>query len=109
MAPNAHMILITGTVVVAPESREAMIALGRDQVIRSRAEEGNVSYSFYEDALQPNTFIFVETWRDQDAVNVHFAEPYSRAFVREARAIALNAPTIELYDITGRRTVTPGG
>lgn len=109
MAPNARMILITGTVVVAPESREAMIALGREQVIRSRAEEGNVSYGFYEDALQPNTFVFVETWRDQDAVNVHFAKPYGGAFVQKVRAIALNSPTIELYDITGRRTVMPGG
>jgi quinol monooxygenase YgiN len=109
MVQNAGMILITGTVVVAPENREAMIALGREQVTNSRSEEGNVSYGFYEDALQPNTFIFVERWRDQAAVGVHFAKPYSGAFVQKVRAIALNAPAIEIHDIAGQRTVIPGG
>jgi quinol monooxygenase YgiN len=109
MAQGAGMVLITGTVVVAPENRDAMIALGREQVTNSRSEEGNVSYGFYEDALQPNTFIFVERWRDQAAVTVHFAKPYSGAFVQKVRAIALNAPAIELHDIAGQRTVIPGG
>ncbi len=86
-----------------------MIALGREQVANSRSEAGNVSYGFYEDALQPNTFIFVERWRNQQAVSVHFAKPYSGAFVQKVRAIALNAPAIELHDIAGRRTVIPGG
>jgi len=109
MVQNTGMILITGTVVVAPANREAMIALGREQVTSSRAEEGNVSYGFYEDALQPNTFIFVERWRDQAAVTIHFAKPYSGAFVQKVRAIALNSPAIEIHDIAGQRTVIPGG
>ena len=102
------MILITGTVTVAPENREAMIALGREQVIQSRAEQGNISYGFYEDAMEPNTFVFVERWRDQDAVTIHFAKPYSGAFVRAARAIALNDPKIELHDVSGQKTLSPG-
>lgn len=103
------MILITGTVVVAPENREAMIALGREQVVNSRMEEGNVSYGFYEDTLQPNTFAFVERWRDQDAVNVHFAKHYSGAFVQKVRAIALNSPAVEIHEIAGQRMMIPGG
>jgi quinol monooxygenase YgiN len=103
------MILITGTVVVAPKDREAMLALGRTQVANSRAEEGNVSYGFYEDMLQPGTFIFVERWRDQAAVATHFAKPYSDAFVAQVRAIALNAPAIELHEVSGQRTIVPGG
>ena len=103
------MILITGTVAVAPKDREAMLALGRTQVANSRAEEGNVSYGFYEDMLQPGTFVFVERWRDQAAVNTHFAKPYSGAFVTQVRAIALNAPAIELYEVAGVRTIVPGG
>jgi quinol monooxygenase YgiN len=102
------MILITGTVKVAAESRAAMIALGREQVINSRAEEGNISYGFYEDAMEANAFIFVERWRDQEAVNVHFARPYSGAFVKGVRAIAINDPKIELHDVSGQRILSPG-
>jgi quinol monooxygenase YgiN len=105
---KAGMILITGIAVVAPENREKMLALGREQVTNSRAEEGNVSYGFYEDAMQPNTFIFVERWRDQAAVTTHFAQPYSGAFVTQVRAIALNTPAIEMHEISGLRTVIPG-
>jgi quinol monooxygenase YgiN len=93
---------------VAPENRAAMIALGGEQVRQSRAEEGNLSYGFYEDALEPNTFVFVERWRDQEAVNVHFAKPYSGAFVRQVRAIALNDPAIELHEVSAQRTRIPG-
>ncbi len=103
------MILITATVAVAPKDREAMLVLGRTQAANSRAEEGNVSYGFYEDMLQPGTFIFIERWRDQTAVNTHFAKPYSGAFVTQVRAIALSAPAIELHEVTGVRTIVPGG
>jgi quinol monooxygenase YgiN len=106
---KAGMILITGTVVVAPENREKMLAMGATQVTNSRAEEGNVSYGFYEDMLAPGTFIFVERWRDQAAVTTHFAKPYSGAFVRDVRTIALNVPQIEMHEISGLRTVTPSG
>ncbi|MDZ4761296.1 MAG: putative quinol monooxygenase [Alphaproteobacteria bacterium] len=106
---SAGMILITGTVTVAPENREAMLTLGRTQVMNSRSEEGNVSYGFHEDVLQPGTFIFVEKWRDQAAIQTHFAKTYSGEFVRQVRAIALNAPTIELHAIAGVTVVTPGG
>ncbi len=102
------MILITGTVRVAPENRAAMIALGREQATQSRAEEGNVSYGFYEDAMEPNAFIFVERWSDQEAVSLHFAKPYSGAFVKGVRAIALNDPKIELHDVSGQRVLSPG-
>jgi quinol monooxygenase YgiN len=102
------MILITGTVIVAPEDRETMIALGREQVTNSRAEEGNISYGFYEDAMAPNTFIFVERWRDQEAATVHFAKPYSGAFVKGVRAIALNDPAVELHDVSAQRVLSPG-
>jgi quinol monooxygenase YgiN len=101
------MILITGTVKVAPANRQTMIALGCGQVTHSRAEEGNISYGFYEDAMEANTFIFVERWRDQEAVSIHFAKPYCGAFVKGVRAIALNDPKIELHDVSGQKSLSP--
>ena len=58
--------------------------------------------------MAPNTFIFVERWRDQEAVNAHFARPYSGAFVKGVRAIALNDPKIELHEVSAQRLLSPG-
>jgi quinol monooxygenase YgiN len=102
------MVLITGTVVVAPENRDKLFALARTQVTNSRMEEGNLSYGFYEDAFQSGTFVFVEKWRDPAAVQTHFAKPYSDDFVRQLLTIILNAPTIEMHDVAGLTVVIPG-
>jgi len=101
------MILITGTVVVAPENRSAFLEAARRQVTSSQAEEGCLSYHCGEDAFAPGSFTFVEKWRDAEAVQIHFAKDYSIAFVSETRRLAANSPVIEIHDVTSVRNVTP--
>jgi quinol monooxygenase YgiN len=101
------MILITGTVVVAPEKRTAFLEVARQQVTNSRTEEGCISYHCGEDAFAAGTFTFLERWRDAEAVQIHFAKDYSIAFVSEARRLAANSPVIEIHDVANVRNVTP--
>jgi quinol monooxygenase YgiN len=93
------MIVITGKARVAPANREAMLALGREQVTNSRREAGCLSYAFYEDAMEPNTFFFYEEWKDQAAVDFHFAQDYCRKFIVGARAIALEPPELTIRPV----------
>ena len=101
------MILITGTVVVAPENRAAFLDVARRQVTNSQTEEGCLSYHCGEDAFTPGTFTVLERWRDAEAVQIHFTKDYSIAFASEMRRLAANSPVIEIHDVANVRNVTP--
>ena len=103
------MILITGTVVVAPDNRAAFVALATRHVNHSRAEAGCLGYTCNEDVMAPHTFVFLERWRDAAAVQFHFAQDYSRAFVGEIGKLAINSPVVEIHEVAGTREHRPGG
>ena len=102
------MLLITGTVEVAPDNHATFRAVAGAHVVKSRAEPGCVSYHVCEDVMAPGVFFFIEKWRDQEAVAAHFAKDYSRELVKEMRRLAANDPQIEIHDIADSRIVTPG-
>ena len=102
------MILITGTVVVTPENRAAFLDAAKRQVTASREEAGCISYHCGEDAFEPGRFTFVETWRDAEALQSHFAKSYSVEFASIARRLAANSPVIEIHNVADVTTLTPG-
>ena len=99
------MILITGHVILTPEHRERMIALGVEHSARSRGEAGCVAHHCHIDIENPDRLVFVEQWASIDAVRAHFAVPASRAFVAEMRALSPEPPAIRIYtadDVTAK-------
>ena len=98
------MILITATASVEPASREAYHAISRTQVLNSRAEAGCIDYGYYEDAMAPGNFIFVEKWQDQAALDFHFAQDYCLDFIRTARKLAHAITPVEIHHISETRS-----
>ncbi|HEX2812320.1 MAG TPA: putative quinol monooxygenase [Sphingopyxis sp.] len=97
------MILITGHVILTPEHRERMIALGAEHSARSRAEPGCLAHHCHVDVENPDRLVFVEEWASVDAVRAHFAVPAARAFVADMRRLSSEPPAIRIYtaeDIT---------
>ena len=97
------MILITGHVILTPEHRERMIALGAEHSARSREEPGCLAHHCHVDVENEQRLVFVEEWESVDAVRAHFALPAARAFVAEMRALSPQPPVIRIYaaqDIT---------
>lgn len=100
-----NMIVITGHVILTPEHRERMIALGAGHSARSRGEAGCLGHRCHVDVEQPDRLVFVEEWADIAAVRAHFAVPASAAFVAEMRALSPQPPVIRIYtaeDITAK-------
>lgn len=91
------MILITGHVILTPEHRERMIALGTEHSARSRGEAGCLAHNCHVDIEDDTRLVFVEEWADMDAVRAHFAVPASAAFVAEMRALSPQPPVIRIY------------
>ncbi|MCW5646874.1 MAG: antibiotic biosynthesis monooxygenase [Sphingopyxis sp.] len=99
------MILITGHVILTPEHRERMIALGAEHSARSRGEAGCLAHNCHIDVENPDRLVFVEEWADMAAVRAHFAVPASGAFVAEMRALSPQSPVMRIFsaeDVTAR-------
>jgi quinol monooxygenase YgiN len=99
------MIIIVGFVILTPEHRERMIALGVEHSARSRGEAGCLAHNCHIDLENPDRLVFVEQWASIDAVRAHFAVPASGAFVAEMRALSPEPPAIRIYtaeDITAK-------
>jgi quinol monooxygenase YgiN len=92
------MILITGSVQLLPEHRDAAFALGIEHSARSRAEPGCLAHNCHADAEDPNRMVFVEEWADMAAVKAHFAVPESGEFVRKVAAMAVAAPVMRVFE-----------
>ncbi|TGA96237.1 antibiotic biosynthesis monooxygenase [Sporolactobacillus shoreae] len=73
------MIIIHALFKVKPEAKDIFITETMPLIVGSRMEEGNISYNLYEDTSVPDTFIMVEEWKDEQAVETHNQTPH---FVR---------------------------
>ncbi|WP_113889913.1 putative quinol monooxygenase [Roseiarcus fermentans] len=77
------MLLIVGTIRVPPETIAATRAAARRMIEATRAEDGCAHYAFAEDVLDPGLIQIYELWRDQAALDAHFAS----AHMAEWRAV----------------------
>ncbi len=91
------MIIITGSVQLRPEHRNAAFALGTEHSARSRGEPGCLAHNCHADAEDPDRMVFVEEWADMASVKQHFAVPASGEFVRAVAAMAIAAPVMKLF------------
>ncbi len=94
------MIIVTGSIQARPDTQTELLRLCLEHVARSRTEEGCLSHAVHQDAENPLRLVFVEEWRDRQSLVLHFAQPASREFVRNASQLAASSPTISIYEAT---------
>lgn len=92
------MILITGSILARAETFEEIKRLALAHVRRSRTEDGCLHHSVHVDVENPLRLVFLERWRDREAVARHFADKDARAFVKAVRALAAEPTQIAIYD-----------
>ncbi|MBQ2309763.1 MAG: antibiotic biosynthesis monooxygenase [Erysipelotrichales bacterium] len=63
----------TGKNGAARAFAEEMEASGIADAIRK--EDGNLGYRYYEPLDDPETILLVDSWRDEEAIDVHHASP----------------------------------
>ena len=91
------MILVIGHALATPETRDEMLRLAVEHVLRSRAEPGCISHEVSVDAQQPMRLTFVERWADMAALQVHFRVDASRSFGKAMARLGGAAPEIHVY------------
>jgi quinol monooxygenase YgiN len=98
-------IVVAGNIKVKPDKREAFIALSQTFIKPSRSEPGCISYSFYEDETEANTFLFFEVWRSRAALDYHFQTPYFHEFVEKSPDLLAKPAEITIYKIAETQTL----
>lgn len=97
------MLIIHGVFRVMAAERETFLSAVRKLVKASRAEAGVLSYGFYEDVTEPNTFISAEVFEDESAMDRQgTSRCFSEQFPIVTRTLA-DAPEVTLFTVSDRR------
>ncbi len=80
---------VVATIPAKPETEDAIRAALQALAAESRKEEGCLAYDLYESTSAPDTFVTVERWTDQEALDTHMASPHvAEAFGAAEGALA---------------------
>jgi len=93
------MIVVVGRVVSDTDKRDELIGVAQAVAQASREEQGCLGYRFYEDTEQPNEFVFVEEWADQQALERHFATEHIAAFMAAVPATLAAPPAVKFHTV----------
>jgi len=99
------MLLIVGTIRLPPENLETARPAMARMVAASRAEDGCEEYSYAEDVLDPGLIHVTEMWRDQAALDRHFASEHIAKWRAEWPGLGIGERNLRVYEV-GRPRAT---
>ncbi|MEM7501031.1 MAG: antibiotic biosynthesis monooxygenase [Pseudomonadota bacterium] len=94
------MVVVLGSVLLAEEQVAAALELSLEHVNRSRGEPGCISHRVSIDAEQKHRLNFHEEWESMSDLHRHFGVAASVAFVAALSEMALEAPSLQVYEAT---------
>ena len=89
---------------IKPEHRDRFIEVVKRNGVKSRAEEGCLSYQVAEDLESPNNFVIVELFSSMDALRDHFRAQFQGIMADLGDAFAA-PPSASIYEIASTITL----
>jgi PTH1 family peptidyl-tRNA hydrolase len=93
------MKIITVEFKATPKHRNAVIHLCRSMVDPSRAEKGCISYNFYQNLADEDSFFFFEEWKDQRAIDDHVKTKHYIDFVPKFNSLILGKADLKVRSV----------
>ena len=78
----------------AKKFAEEMVSSGTVDKIRSEA--GNLRYEYYQSLDDPETILLIDSWEDQESIDVHHASPMMKTIMEFREKYDLHM-TVERY------------
>ncbi len=94
------MIVCIAKFKVKPCMRETFLQNSRACILASRAEEGNIGYDALLDPDDQDGVVYVEQWRDMEAVSVHNKSEHYLSNQAQSTALRVGTPQVMLYEAT---------
>jgi quinol monooxygenase YgiN len=84
---------------VKPDRVKDFTEAAKDIIAKSNAEEGCLYYQLFQDPYDNSKFVFVEEYKNQAAVDAHFASDYFKAFGPKISDLLIGAPEIKIVTV----------
>ena len=95
--------MITARVFIKPGSEDQFIEAAKTIIENSNKEEGCLSYMLYQDPYEKTNFIFVEKWKNQAAIDFHFATEHFKDFGTNTADLIAKPTEIKIIDIAAEK------
>ena len=95
--------MITAKVFIKSGKEADFISAAKMMIENSNKEEGCLSYMLYQDPYEKTNFIFVEKYKNQAAIDAHFATPYFKDFGTITGDMTSKPTEIKIIDIAGEK------
>lgn len=92
-----NMIKIIAKILVKDDAIEQFQKEAGELIEKSRAEEGNVSYTLNQNVDDPCEHVFMEIWKDDEAIQKHNASEHFTGIFPKLAALAKEDPVVDLY------------
>jgi quinol monooxygenase YgiN len=92
-------MMIVAKLSVKPEKAKDFIEAAREMIEKSNKESGCSFYKLYQDPYDNSKFVFVEEYKNQAAVDAHFATDYFKAFGPKIGDLIIGPPEIKIVSV----------
>ncbi|MDP9102014.1 MAG: antibiotic biosynthesis monooxygenase [Actinomycetota bacterium] len=96
------MLVVIASLPGRPDKREAIAAALTKAAAASRNDPGCLSYAFHSDLEEPDRYVSVEIWADQQSLDAHFGAPHVAELLSVAGDLLAGQPVIEVYPTDGK-------
>lgn len=96
------MIIVTGTIDVAPARREAFIRDQLDRIRETRNAKGCLTCAYSPDPLEPGRVLLIERWASQEDFDAHVAVAQACCPTVPSDVVT-NVVSVSVYDVAKER------
>lgn len=102
------MLIVHATLVVQPDHHDDFVAAFAGLAATTNEEEGVISYTLYESAATPNSFVVIEEYKDEDAFNAHMTSEHFLAALPALSGVLAAPPKIVKHQAQDGEVVALG-
>jgi quinol monooxygenase YgiN len=101
--PTDNQKIIEAKVFLKEGNEAAFIEAAKTIIENSNKEEGCLYYQLFQSPYEKTSFIFVEKYKNQAAIDFHFGTPYFKEFGEKIGSLTSKPTEIMIYDIAGEK------
>jgi quinol monooxygenase YgiN len=99
-SPDAdYGMMIVAKLSVKPDKVKAFTDAAKEIIEKSNKEPGCKSYQLYQNPYDKTKFVFVEEYKNQAAIDAHFASEYFKAFGPRISDLVVEPAKIKIISI----------
>lgn len=106
-APNVdtaeHSRIIAAKIFIKADKVAEFTKMFQAMTDSTLKEPGCTGYQLYQNPYDKNSFLVFETYKNQAAIDAHFAAPYFKAFGDKVAPLTSKPTELVIYDVAGEK------